>query len=44
MLAEDAFGWFEEHGGLTHHANDNRFRQMALSRGNTKESAKMYAA
>jgi peptidyl-dipeptidase Dcp len=42
MLADDAFGWFEEHGGLTR-ANGDRFRQMVLSRGNTEDLAKMYA-
>ena len=43
MLADDAYGWFEEHGGLTR-ANGDRFRQMVLSRGNTEDLAKMYAA
>ena len=39
----DAYAWFEEHGGLTR-ANGDRFRQMVLSRGNTEDLAKMYAA
>jgi peptidyl-dipeptidase Dcp len=43
MLADDAFAWFQEHGGLTR-ANGDRFRQMVLSRGNTEDLAKMYAA
>ena len=43
MLDDDAFQWFEEHGGLTR-ANGERFRQMILSRGNTEDLAKMYAA
>jgi peptidyl-dipeptidase Dcp len=43
MLDDDAFQWFEEHGGLTR-ANGDRFRQMVLSRGNTEDLAKMYAA
>jgi len=43
MLDNDAFQWFEEHGGLTR-ANGDRFRQMVLSRGNTEDLAKMYAA
>ncbi|MBU6476777.1 MAG: peptidyl-dipeptidase Dcp, partial [Xanthomonadaceae bacterium] len=30
MLADDAYGWFEEHGGLTR-ANGDRFRKMILS-------------
>lgn len=42
MLADDAFGWFQEHGGLTR-ANGDRFRQMVLSRGNTEDLGKMYA-
>jgi peptidyl-dipeptidase Dcp len=42
MLDDDAFGWFEEHGGLTR-ANGDRFRQMVLSRGNTENLATMYA-
>jgi len=43
MLDDDAYAWFEEHGGLTR-ANGDRFRQMVLSRGNTQDLAKMYAA
>jgi len=43
MLDDDAYQWFEEHGGLTR-ANGDRFRQMVLSRGNTEGLAKMYAA
>jgi peptidyl-dipeptidase Dcp len=43
MLDDDAYEWFEEHGGLTR-ANGDRFRQMVLSRGNTEDLAKMYAA
>ncbi len=42
MLADDAFAWFQEHGGLTR-ANGDRFREMVLSRGNTEDLAKMYA-
>jgi peptidyl-dipeptidase Dcp len=34
MLGQDAFNWFETHGGLTR-ANGQRFRDMVLSRGNT---------
>ncbi len=41
MLADDAYGWFEEHGELTR-ANGDRFRQMVLSRGNTEDLAKIY--
>lgn len=43
MLADDAYGWFEEHGGLTR-VNGERFRLMVLSRGNTEDLAAMYAA
>jgi peptidyl-dipeptidase Dcp len=43
MLDDNAFQWFEDHGGLTR-ANGDRFRQMVLSRGNTEDLAKMYAA
>ena len=41
MLADDAYQWFDEHGGLTR-ANGDRFRQMILSRGNTQDLAAMY--
>jgi len=41
MLADDAFSWFGEHGGLTR-ANGQRFREMILSRGNTIEYGKMF--
>jgi peptidyl-dipeptidase Dcp len=43
MLDDDAFQWFEDHGGLTR-ANGDRFRQMVLSKGNTQDLASMYAA
>jgi peptidyl-dipeptidase Dcp len=43
MLDDDAYQWFEEHGGLTR-ANGDRFRKMVLSRGNTENLAEMYAA
>ena len=43
MLDDDAFQWFEDHGGLTR-ANGDRFRRMVLSRGNTEDLKKMYAA
>ncbi len=43
MLDDDAFAWFEEHGGLTR-ANGDRFRAMVLSRGNTEDLAEMYRA
>jgi peptidyl-dipeptidase Dcp len=43
MLDDAAYQWFEDHGGMTR-ANGDRFRQMVLSRGNTEELGKMYAA
>src|ERR1700757_4057652 len=41
MLDDDAFAWFQEHGGLTRE-NGQRFRDMILSRGNTEDYATMY--
>ena len=43
MLADDAYQWFDDHGGLTR-ANGDRFRRMILSRGNTQDLAAMYLA
>lgn len=43
MLDEDAYAWFEEHGGLTRE-NGQRFRDMILSRGNTLDYQQMYKA
>jgi len=43
MLDDNAFQWFEDHGGMTR-ANGDRFRQMILSRGNTEDLQKMYDA
>lgn len=43
MLDDNAFQWFEDHGGMSR-ANGDRFRRMVLSRGNTEDLAKMYAA
>jgi peptidyl-dipeptidase Dcp len=43
MLDDDAYQWFEDHGGLTR-ANGDRFRQMVLSRGNTEDLPSMYKA
>lgn len=42
MLDDDAYQWFEDHGGLTRE-NGDRFRKMVLSRGNTEDLEKMYA-
>ncbi|MGE5245758.1 MAG: M3 family metallopeptidase, partial [Betaproteobacteria bacterium] len=41
MLADDAFAWFESHGGLTRE-NGERFRSTILSRGNTEDYGKMF--
>ncbi|MGB7266211.1 MAG: M3 family metallopeptidase [Terracidiphilus sp.] len=41
MLDDDAFQWFEDHGGMTR-VNGDRFRKMVLSRGNTEDLQKMY--
>jgi peptidyl-dipeptidase Dcp len=43
MLAQDAFAWFQSHGGLTRE-NGQRFRNMVLSRGNTLDYSDMYRA
>jgi peptidyl-dipeptidase Dcp len=43
MLNDDAYQWFDDHGGMTR-ANGDRFRKMLLSRGNTQDLAAMYAA
>jgi len=41
MLSDDAFQWFEDHGGLTR-ANGQRFRDLVLSRGNTEDYGEMF--
>ncbi len=43
MLDDSAYQWFEDNGGLTR-TNGDRMRRMVLSRGNTEDLAKMYAA
>ncbi|GAC1415435.1 MAG: peptidyl-dipeptidase Dcp [Acidobacteriaceae bacterium] len=43
MLDDDAYRWFEDHGGLTR-ANGDRFRHMVLSRGNSDDLNKIYSA
>jgi peptidyl-dipeptidase Dcp len=42
MLDDDAYQWFEDHGGLTR-ANGDRFRKMVLSRGYTEDLEKLYS-
>ncbi len=41
MLDDDAFAWFQEHGGMTRE-NGQRFRDMILSKGNTQDLATMF--
>jgi peptidyl-dipeptidase Dcp len=43
MLDDDAYQWFDDHGGLSRY-NGDRFRRMVLSRGNTEDLAAMYLA
>ena len=43
MLDDDAYQWFDDHGGLSR-ANGDRFRRMILSRGNTQDLAALYLA
>jgi peptidyl-dipeptidase Dcp len=41
MLADDAFDWFQNHGGMTRE-NGQRFRNKILSRGHTEDYQKMF--
>lgn len=41
MLDDDAYAWFEEHGGLTR-ANGQYFRDKILSRGNSEDLGTLY--
>jgi peptidyl-dipeptidase Dcp len=41
MLADDAFAWFEAHGGMTRE-NGEHFRKTILSRGNGADYGQMY--
>jgi peptidyl-dipeptidase Dcp len=43
MLDDDAYQWFDDHGGLTR-ANGDRFREMILAQGNTHDLAAIYLA
>ncbi|HEX3423658.1 MAG TPA: M3 family metallopeptidase [Sphingomicrobium sp.] len=43
MLDDDAFAWFEAHGGLTR-ANGERFRDLILSRGHSEDYGTMFKA
>ena len=41
MLCDDAFAWFDAHGGLTRE-NGDHFRRTVLARGNTEDYGQMY--
>ena len=41
VLAQDAFAWFTEHGGMTR-ANGAHYRDTVLSRGGTKDAHQLY--
>jgi peptidyl-dipeptidase Dcp len=43
MLDDDAYDWFEKHGGLTRE-NGQRFRDLILSKGHTMDYAPMFRA
>ena len=43
MLDDDAFAWFQAHGGLNR-ANGQRFRDLILSRGHTEDYGPMFRA
>ena len=43
MLEDDAFAWFQAHGGLTR-ANGQRFRDLILSRGHSQDYNMMFRA
>jgi len=43
MLDHDAYQWFVDNGGMTR-ANGQRFRDMVLSQGNSRDYADMYRA
>ena len=41
VLAQDAFAWFTEHGGMSR-ANGQHFEDTVLSRGGTKDAHQLY--
>jgi peptidyl-dipeptidase Dcp len=41
VLDHDAFAWFKQNGGLTR-ATGQKFREMILSRGGTRDAAELY--
>ncbi len=43
VLDDDAFAWFEEHGGMTRE-NGKRFKEMILSRGGSEDANTLYRA
>jgi peptidyl-dipeptidase Dcp len=43
MLADSAYRWFEENGGMTR-SNGQRFRNLILSKGHTMDYGPMFKA
>lgn len=43
MLDDDAYDWFEQHGGMTRE-NGQRFRDLILSKGHTEDYGPMFRA
>ena len=43
LLDDDAYAWFQEHGGLTR-ANGQRYRDMILARGSTEDAGALFRA
>jgi peptidyl-dipeptidase Dcp len=43
VLDHDAYAWFREHGGMSRE-NGQRYRDMILSRGNTRDPAELFRA
>jgi peptidyl-dipeptidase Dcp len=43
VLNQDAYSWFQDHGGLTRE-NGERFRKLVLSRGDAEDPAAMFRA
>jgi len=43
VIDDDAYGWFNEHGGMTRE-NGQRFREMILAHAGAQDAAAMYRA
>jgi peptidyl-dipeptidase Dcp len=43
VLDDDAYAWFQEHGGMTR-ANGQRYRDMILSRGSSDDAGALFRA